>query len=111
VTPAEVAVVLATAPEEAAGRIARALVDERLAACVNVVPGVRSVYRWEGATEEAIECLLVIKTRRERWADLEARLRALHPYAVPEILSLATTAGLPDYLEWVGESVTAKGGE
>lgn len=84
--PGETAVGLVTAPEDAAPRMAKALEEERLAACVNLVPGVRSVYRWKGRTEEATECLLVIKTRAERWQDLEARLRALHPYTVPEIL-------------------------
>jgi len=107
----DVAVVLVTAPEEAAPGIARALVEERLAACVNLVPGVRSVYRWEGRVEEGLECLLVIKTRPACWTDLEARLRALHPYRVPEILAVATMEGHRDYAAWVAESVVAKGGE
>jgi periplasmic divalent cation tolerance protein len=107
----EAAIVLSTAPGEAAAGIARALVEERLAACVNVVPGVHSIYRWEGRIEEAGECLLVIKTSRARWGDLEARLRDLHPYAVPEILALPTTAGHHGYLAWVAESVAARGGE
>lgn len=107
----DVAVVLVTAPETAAPAIARTLVEERLAACVNLVRAVHSVYRWEGRVEEAAECLLVIKTRPACWPDLEARLRALHPYTVPEILALPTIAGHRGYAAWVAESVAAKGGE
>jgi periplasmic divalent cation tolerance protein len=98
----EVRVVLVTAPDAAvAERLARALVEERLAACVNAVPGVRSVYRWEGRVEEAGEILLVVKTRADRSAALAARVRELHPYALPEILELGAAGGSPDYLEWV----------
>lgn len=95
-------VALSTAPDaDSAARIARALVEERLAACVNVVPAVRSVYRWQGAVEEQTEVLLVIKTRAERIEALAARLRALHPYELPELVALPVTAGLPAYLDWV----------
>jgi periplasmic divalent cation tolerance protein len=68
---------------------------------VNAVPGVRSVYRWEGRVEEAGEILLVVKTRADRSAALAARVRELHPYALPEILELGAAGGSPDYLEWV----------
>jgi periplasmic divalent cation tolerance protein len=99
---AEVRVVLVTAPDaETAGRLARALVEERLAACVNLVPGVRSVYRWEGRVTEDEELLLVIKTRADRTRTLAARVRDLHPYAVPEVLELAAVGGSDAYLEWV----------
>lgn len=98
----EVRVVLVTAPDaESAGRLARALVDERLAACVNLVPGVRSIYRWQGRVTEDEELLLVIKTRAGRAAALAARVRDLHPYAVPEVLELAAVGGSEAYLEWV----------
>jgi len=97
-----VQVTLVTAPDaDTADRIARALVDERLAACVNLVPGVRSVYRWEGAVEEAEEVLLVVKSRRDRAAALAARVKALHPYEVPEVLSLSAAGGSEAYLDWV----------
>ena len=91
-----------TAPDAAvAARIARALVDERLAACANLVPGVRSIYRFRGAVEDEQEVLLVIKTRADRIDALAERLRALHPYEVPELLVLPTAGGLAPYLDWV----------
>jgi periplasmic divalent cation tolerance protein len=97
-----VRVALSTAPDaEAAERIARALVQERLAACVNLVGGVRSIYRWQGAVEDAAEVLLVIKTCAERVATLTDRLRALHPYELPELVVLPAAGGLPAYLDWV----------
>lgn len=103
-------VVLSTvASAEEGAAIARALVEERLAACVNLVGGVRSFFFWEGRLQEAGEVLLVVKTRRERYAELEARLRALHSYKVPEILALAVEAGSPSYTAWVRESVLAEG--
>jgi periplasmic divalent cation tolerance protein len=102
----EHSVILMTAPDAAcAERIARALVEERLAACVNVVPGVKSVYRWEGKVEESSEVMLVAKTRSALFPTLEARVRALHPYEVPEIVSLPLTAGSRPYLSWVDASV------
>lgn len=103
----EHAVVLMTAPDAAvADRIARALVDERLAACVSLVPEVRSVYRWEGRTEESREVLLVAKTRAVLFPSLEARVRALHPYDVPEIVALPLTDGSRPYLSWLDASVS-----
>jgi len=99
---AELRVVLLTAPDaEQAERLARSLVEERLAACVNVVPGVRSVYRWEGRVEEAGELLLVVKTRADRTEALAARVRELHSYALPEVLELPAVGGSPAYLDWV----------
>jgi periplasmic divalent cation tolerance protein len=101
-TDAEVRVAFSTAPDAAvAARIARALVDERLAACANLIPGVRSIYRFRGAVEDESEVLLVIKTRADRVDALAERLRALHPYEVPELLVLPTAGGLAPYLDWV----------
>jgi periplasmic divalent cation tolerance protein len=95
-------VVLTTAPSaEVAARIARALVEERLAACVNLVEPVRSIYRWEGAVEEAQEVLLIAKTRADRCTALAARVEALHPYALPEVLVLDVGGGSERYLAWV----------
>jgi periplasmic divalent cation tolerance protein len=91
---------------EDAERIARALVERRLAACVNVVPGVVSVYRWKGAVERDEERLLVIKTRAERLEDLRRALVELHPYEVPELLALPVEAGHGPYLAWLDESVS-----
>jgi periplasmic divalent cation tolerance protein len=100
-------VVLVTVPSEAEGeRIGRTLVGERLAACVNIVPGLRSIYRWQGAVETAGEALLVIKTRAARLDALATRIVALHPYSVPEILSLPVEAGLEAYLGWIGAETT-----
>lgn len=86
---------------EEAESLARALIEARLAACVNIVPGVRSVYRWKEAIEESGEWLLVIKTRRELLERLMAELRRLHSYEVPEAIALAVVDGLPTYLSWI----------
>lgn len=100
-TDAVVAVWITAPDEETARRLARALVEERLAACVNLVPGLRSIYRWQGRVEEAAEVLLVAKTQAERFAALAARVRALHPYALPEIVALPVQDGSEEYLRWV----------
>ena len=103
-------VVLVTTPTVEEGQsIARSLVTERLAACVNVVPGVRSLFFWEGQLQEETEALLVIKTCRERYAALQARILELHTYSVPEILALPVEAGSPAYLAWVRETACAVG--
>lgn len=100
-----VRVVLTTCPdEETARRIARVLVEERLAACGNVVPGLVSIYRWRGEVETAGECLLLLKTRDDLLEPLGERLAALHPYDVPELLALPVIAGADGYLRWVLES-------
>lgn len=94
-------VVLCTFPDvEKARAIAAELVERRLAACVNLLPGVESIYRWEGKVERAGELLAVIKTTR--YPELEAALKELHPYVVPEILALPVEAGLAGYLKWLG---------
>jgi periplasmic divalent cation tolerance protein len=90
---------------EDAARIARALVERRLAACVNVLPGVRSWYRWKGAVEEDEERLLVIKTRRDRFEALREALVALHPYELPEAIAFPVEAGHAPYLAWLDEAV------
>ena len=82
-------------------RIARELIELRVAACVNILPGVQSVYRWQGAIEETDEVTMLIKTTLEAYPKLEAALKAIHPYDVPEILALPISAGLPSYLDWV----------
>lgn len=110
-TAMDTLVVLVTAPSAEEGRtIARSLVAEHLAACVNVVPGVRSVFFWEGQLQEEVEALLVVKTRRERYEALQRRILELHPYSVPEVLALPVETGSPTYLAWVGETVRAEGG-
>jgi periplasmic divalent cation tolerance protein len=101
----DVVVVLVTAPsDDDARRLGRALVDERLAACVNVIGPIRSIYRWEGAVQEDGEHLLVVKARRADVDTLAARVRALHPYEVPEVIALDVAGGSVPYLEWVRAS-------
>ncbi len=95
-------VVLVTTPSpERAAEIARAVVEERLAACGNVVPGLRSIYRWEGKVQDDAEALLVLKTTRARFEALRDRVLALHPYEVPEVLALPVEAGSAPYLAWI----------
>ena len=102
-----IAVVLSTMPDdERAATIARALVDGGVAACVNLVPGVRSIYRWEGAVADDREQLAIIKTRRDRVDALLVRLRELHPYDVPEAIVLPVAGGHPPYLAWVAQAVS-----
>lgn len=99
----EVRVVMVTAPVAEAETLGRALVGERLAACVNVVPGVRSIYRWEGEVQADEEALLVIKTTEARLAALTERVNALHSYDLPEVLALPAAGGSAAYLAWVAE--------
>jgi periplasmic divalent cation tolerance protein len=90
---------------EEAAQIARALVEERLAACVNVLPEMESVYRWKGKVEIASEILLIIKTTERRFPELRDRIVGLHSYDVPEIVALPIAAGAEEYLGWLGEQV------
>lgn len=98
----DVCVILCTFPDaDIAAEVGRALVEAELAACVNLVPGVRSIYLWGGAVQDDGEVLAVAKTAADRVADLTSRLVALHPYDVPEVLVLPVEAGHADYLRWV----------
>jgi periplasmic divalent cation tolerance protein len=102
---AEFALVLTTIPLDFdAARLASTLVSERLAACVNVLPAMQSIYRWKGTVEQASEHQLVIKTTAGRVGELQQRLKALHPYDVPEVLVLSVAAGSESYLAWLRES-------
>jgi periplasmic divalent cation tolerance protein len=89
--------------ETAALNLARALVERRLAACVNVLNGCTSVYRWKGAVEQEQEVPVLIKTRAARYEELQAAIRELHPYELPEVVAVPIVRGLPDYLDWVAE--------
>jgi periplasmic divalent cation tolerance protein len=94
--------VLVTGPDtDSLATIARVLVGERLATCVNVIPGLRSVFRWGGAIEEANEALAILKTTAPRLPALAARVRELHPYEEPEVIALAAAGGSESYLDWV----------
>ncbi|OQA34143.1 MAG: Divalent-cation tolerance protein CutA [Betaproteobacteria bacterium ADurb.Bin341] len=94
--------VLTNCPDDAcAERIAKTLVERGLAACVNILAPCRSIYRWQGAIEEAAEIPLLIKTRINRYSELEDTIKACHPYTVPEIIALPIRNGLPAYLDWL----------
>jgi periplasmic divalent cation tolerance protein len=98
-------VIYSTAPDaEKAAEIAKTLVEEHLAACVNIVPGLRSIYRWEGKIADDAEVLCIIKTARDRFDQVAARIKALHPYSVPEVIALPIAKGFEPYLEWVRKS-------
>lgn len=99
-------IVLSTAgSEEEARRIARHLVEEQLAACVNIVPQIESIYRWQGKVESSQEWLLMIKTTSERFASVRDAIRALHSYELPECIAISVEDGSAAYLEWIGQSV------
>ena len=103
-------VVLSTCnSEEEARTIARGLVERRLAACVQVTPGIRSVYQWQGKVEEADEFLLVIKSRRDLFDRLQEELRRMHSYDVPEVVALPVVDGSADYLKWLDRELDAAG--
>lgn len=107
-TPAAL-ICFCTCPESGtAERIAAALVDERLAACVNILPGLRSIYRWQDRVETADEVLLLVKTSADAYPALQERLRELHPYELPELLAVESTSGLPAYLQWVTDETRRK---
>ena len=98
----ETLIVITNCPdEETANAIALAIVEEQLAACVNILPRVQSIYRWQGSVESAPEIPLLIKATTRNYPALEARIKTLHPYEVPEIIALPIARGLPAYLNWV----------
>ncbi|MEK6280973.1 MAG: divalent-cation tolerance protein CutA [Acidobacteriota bacterium] len=102
----EAIVVFMTAPSrEEAGRLAQMMVRERLAACVQILPEMESVYRWQDQIEQQREVLIIAKTTKSRFEELEVRVRASHSYETPEIVALHLIAGSPPYLEWLSSSV------
>jgi periplasmic divalent cation tolerance protein len=106
----EALLVLTTfARSEDAARALRALVEERLAACGNIVPGVRSIYRWKDAVQDEPEVLVLLKTRKQDWTALLSRLHELHPYEVPECIAVRVAAGAPKYLAWLDEALQPEG--
>lgn len=104
---ADYVIALTTLPADAdAGEFGRTLVDERLAACVNLLPVMESIYRWEGKIEFEAERQLIIKTSKDRIGDLWDRVRELHPYEVPEFIVISITDGNEAYLKWIGDSTS-----
>jgi len=98
-----IVVLVTCGSEEEALKIANALVEERLAACTNLISPIRSIYRWEGKIWDEKEWLLIIKTQSHRFGELEKKVKSLHSYSVPEIVSLPITEGSPPYLNWLVE--------
>jgi periplasmic divalent cation tolerance protein len=105
----KIVVLITCATPEEAERLARVLLDQRLAACVNVIPLIRSYYRWKGAIESADECLLVVKSSRELFGLIGTVLEKEHSYEVPELLALPVVEGAANYLNWLGANL--RGGE
>lgn len=96
--------ILTTMPDETSARaLARSLVSANMAACVNLLPQMTSIYEWKGQAEEGTEHLLLIKSTQERYPDLETAIRDQHPYELPEIIATPITHGLPEYLNWIVE--------
>ncbi len=100
-------VVFITAPNgEEASLIAKALVESKLAACVNIVPAIRSIYLWKGKIEDDTEVLMIVKTREELFESLSSRVKELHSYDVPEVIAIPISKGSEDYLAWLRDSTT-----
>ena len=95
--------------EEDAARVVRTLVEERLIACGNLLPGARSLYRWKGAVADAREVVVLMKTRKQDWTALLSRLHELHPYETPECVAVRIAAGAPKYMAWLDEALAPEG--
>ncbi len=97
-------VLFITAPdEETAARIARRLVEEKLAGCVNLIKNIRSIYSWQGGIEDEPEVLIIVKTKKELFNKIKELVKSIHPYSVPEIIAMPIIAGSEDYLKWLDE--------
>ena len=104
----EILLLLSSWPDaESARTAARILVEEKLIACANLIPGVESIYRWQGAVEQAGEVVMLMKTTDARYADIARRVSELHSYVTPELIAFRAAAGLPAYMQWVIESCEA----
>jgi periplasmic divalent cation tolerance protein len=106
----EVLIVFSTFANEAdAARVARVLVEERLVACAQLVPGARSIYRWQDEVREDAEVVVLMKTRKQDWTALLSRLHELHPYETPECVAVRVAAGAPKYMAWLDEALSPEG--
>jgi len=101
----EIIVYATSSKEEEALRISRIVVEEGIVACVNIVPRIRSIYRWKGEIYDDEENLMIMKTRREKYQALEMRIKELHSYEVPEIIAVQVSEGSKEYLKWIRESI------
>ena len=101
----EIAIFVTADDVELARRIAEELVEHRLVACVNIVPGIESIYRWQGAIQRDREVLMIMKTSGHRFAEVEAKVKELHTYQVPEVIAVPIDRGSQEYLNWLQESV------
>lgn len=101
-----IVVLMTTASHDEAVRIAERLVETRLAACVQIMPGIESIYRWEGKLERGQETLLLAKSTQDKFEELEALVRSIHSYTTPEIIALPVTAGSAQYLAWLAKNVS-----
>ena len=99
----------AFASETDAARVARVLVEERLVACANLLPGARSIYRWKAAVNDEREVVVLMKTRKHDWTALVSRLHELHPYETPECVAVRIAAGAPKYMAWLDEALAPEG--
>jgi periplasmic divalent cation tolerance protein len=106
----EIVVLVTASTEEEAAKIGRSLVDSGLAACANLIPRVRSIFRWEGAIAEEQECLMILKSRAELFEELASSVKKLHSYTVPEIIALPIVLGSVEYLAWMREVTVKSGG-
>ena len=106
----ELLVLVTTSGKDEAATIADALVSEQIAACVNIIDSVQSVYRWEGKIAHDSEALMIIKTTDDRYDDLERRVKQLHSYSTPEVIAMRIERGSREYLAWLGESVSSSEG-
>lgn len=100
-----IAVLITTPSREVSERIAKGIVEKRLGVCVNILPGIKSIYWWKQKVEKGDEELLIIKTRLDKFQDLTALVRKLHPYTVPEIIALPIIVGNNDYLKWIDDNL------
>jgi periplasmic divalent cation tolerance protein len=96
--------------EDDAARVTRALVEERLIACANLLPGARSIYRWKDGVADECEVVVIMKTRKQDWSALQSRLHEMHPYDTPECIAIRMAAGAPKYMEWLEASLEPEDG-
>jgi len=102
-------IIFCTCPDQqTAKQIAESLIRDKSAACVNIIPGITSVYQWQGKIESAQEHLLLIKSRVEKYSTIESKIKQIHPYELPEIIAVPIERGLPEYLQWIDSCLSTK---